>query len=63
MNERHQELFDRAQVPIHQGVLAIANILGDDHPLFKQGQEFRGKLNSLIAELREKAQPKPKVKK
>lgn len=60
---KHQELFDRASCPIHRGVLAIANILGDDHPLYKEGQEFRGRLNALISDLRQKSQPKPKVRK
>ncbi len=56
--EKSQALFDRAQVPLHQAVLAIANILGEDHELFAEGQLYRGKVNALIESLRPKGQVK-----
>jgi len=62
MRSKSEKLQSRAQVPLHQACLAIANILGDDHPLVIEGQEFRGRVNAEISRLREIEQPKQKVK-
>jgi hypothetical protein len=55
----HEKLFSRASVPLHAATLAVANILGDTHPLFTKLQEVRGELNALI----ESKRPKEKAKK
>lgn len=47
-----QKLESRAQVPLHQAALALANILGDSHPLYLEAQELRGKVNQEIASRR-----------
>lgn len=54
----HEKLFSRAAVPLHAATLAVANILGDTHPLFVKLQEVRGELNALI----ESKRPKEKVR-
>lgn len=50
---KSEKLRSRAQVPLHQAVLAIGNVLGEDHELFTEGQEFRGRVNAEISRLAE----------